>query len=324
MTVRLTGVCMEIGILFFALIAAITKIPLPHKLHFDKAAADRRRVLEVKGSRATLITCALLLLSACTQSNASGELDSSNLLQFTTVTQSDDRFFAPLQTLEFAACVDARVVPDPRPSKCTGRFANGHELDIHRLSISIAAHATPYANTKVEELALMVASKVALDHDYPYMIKLAEIENGGCTSNPSIYSSGTLQGNFYSGQSTITDNPVCSTLYTIDVLFFKNYDDIKSGVVLSIRGTNSSTWFADLYYNMLDRYSDISSEDLSRRAYFQHHPLNPWKHYLPTRDVFESLAKKYGIPDSIIIPVSQINRTSTPRSIEDQLTIHAK
>jgi hypothetical protein len=320
---------MKLFILIFIVVAGIGGF-LMRRIHWNGAAIkemEHSSIDQVRFGRAVntfLLTCLVVLLAGCTSQSMTAELNSSNFLQFSTITQKSDRFFAPSNITDFNSCVDASVVPAPRPAKCSGRFTNGRKLEMQRFIISITAHATPYADTKAKELALMIAGKIGIDQNYPYMIKLAERENGGCASNPSIYSSGTLKGNFYSGQSIITDNPICSSLYILEVLLFKKYDDIKNGVVLSVGNTSSSTWFFDLYYNMFDRYSDISSGDPGRRAYFEHHPINPWKKYLPSREVFETLSMKYGVSQSIVIPVALDNRVGTSQNIEDQLMLHAK
>jgi hypothetical protein len=285
---------------------------------FDWEQGGRGRARE-----AIRLTCLVLLLSGCAAQDMTADLSPDNFLQFSTITQKDDKFFAPLNKSAFRSCIDERVLPDPRPERCHDRFAHGRELDMRRFIIKITDNGSAYAGTKAEELALLIAGKVGMDQGYPYVIKLAERQNGSCMSSPSVYSSGTLNGNYYSGYSTVMDNTACSSLYTVEVLLFKNYDDIRNGVVLGSQGANSSAWFFDLYYNMRDRYSDISSGDPGRIAYFEHHPLNPWKSYLPSRSIFETLATKYGVPRSITVPISRDSLVNTSKSVEDQLTIHA-
>lgn len=222
-----------------------------------------------------------------------------NLFDRSSIEIKDYKFFRAANSTDFTSCVK-HLNP-----MCERReIEAGQAYDGLQFSVSIKDR-NAWASETIRDYSMYLAGLLSkkLGYDYFTTINISDI--GTCSTTPPAYSSGHIDGygNYY-GTTAVTNNASCSNLYTATYLAFKNYDPIKSGILVKYSEDRKPALHYDLYFGIADHIEATKSGNPSALEYYQYHPIDAWKYYFPSEKMVQAAVAKYGLlpsPDIMAI-----------------------
>lgn len=264
-----------------------------------------------------------LFLFGCTTNSELATTKPNNLLDRSSIEIKDYTFFATANPKDFTSCVKDNLLD----AMCEHRdMAAGESFDARQFSVSIKDRSA-WASESIRDYSMYLAGALSnkLGYDYFTTINISDI--GTCSTTPSAYSSGHVDsyGNYY-GTTTITDNTICSNLYTATYLAFKDYNPIKRGVLVKYSEDRKPTLHYDLYFGIADRIEATKSSNPSALDYYRHHPIDAWKYYFPSAKTVQTAVAKHGLipnPDAMAI-VKKERADENNKDFREELIIRAR
>lgn len=227
-----------------------------------------------------------------------------NLVDRSSIELENYKFFRVANPIDFSSCVrHLNVMCEPR------EFEAGASYDAVQFSVSIKDRSA-WASEALRDYSMYLAGSLSNKLGYEYFTTIKIIDIGTCSTIPSAYSSGQVDSNgYYHGTTTITQDAVCSNLYTVTYLAFKEYDPIKNGILVQYSEDRKPTLHFDLYFGIADKIQATKSGNSGALEYFQHHPIDAWKYYFPSAKTAQAAVAKHGLsPNPDVMGIVQKNR----------------
>jgi hypothetical protein len=156
-----------------------------------------------------------------------------------------------------------------------------------------------------KDFIYLTAADIAIQRGFKYFTVTSQSESGGCISNYTANSYGTVSNGSYVGTTSISPNPICAAATTISIIAFNRkvdlaagvFEEFNSGYLASILKNISPN--ISLYYGTspglkptFDTTSDTSGHNTYRT--FE----NAWKNFYDANGLSKDLRTKYHISDS--------------------------
>ena len=188
------------------------------------------------------------------------------------------------------------------------------QMEEFQIALSNASLGSSY-----KDFVYLTAADIAIQRGFKFFTVTDQDENGGCISNYTANSYGTVDNGVYTGTTSITPNPVCAAATSITIIAFNRKEELAAGVFEKFNSGYIATVLKNispnisLYYGTtpglnpkMDSFGDASFHNT------YHIVINAWKNFYDAKGLSTDLRAKYHITDSSPYMISD------ERSINDQ------
>lgn len=206
--------------------------------------------------------------------------------------------------------------PDNVTKTCFNFQKNSHELEIVKpldiKSFGVNVISWGYLGSDEKDLVYLVAAEIAAQLKFEYMIDYYEYSSSKCSDTPTVHTSGAVSGSTYKSSTSVRSNTSCIFSYSVKLIAFNDYDEIKSGVAYNQYGKIAP--FVSIYGagNNLEKFSDLfklkvegSSASETKR--------NAWKKYYDVQKLITETKEKFNLSNESFIYDLKYEK---PRSLE--------
>lgn len=206
--------------------------------------------------------------------------------------------------------------PNDVTNTCFNYSKSSHELEIIKpldiKSFGVNVMSWGYIGPDEKDLVYLVAAEIASQLKYKYIIDYYEYTSSGCSDSPTAHTTGTYSGKTYNSTTSVSSNTSCLFSYSIKLIAFNDYEDIKSGIASNV--FNRIDPFVSIYGagNNLRKFPDVYKLEVSGKTTTET-KRNAWKKYFDVNKLIVETREKFKLGNDESIYQLKFEK---PRSLE--------